>query len=108
MEDADFESPEAVPISAAPLIAAPAVASAASAEDISVIESMGFTKLQAVKALSATNNDIARAADWIFSHMVCFRYHPPRISVPPPKDFGTTHGLCNHLPCEVVSPPMWM
>ena len=29
---------------------------------------MGFTSAQAVKALRATNGDVARALDWIFSH----------------------------------------
>lgn len=31
---------------------------------------MGFTHVQAVKALKATNNNIERAMDWIFSHAV--------------------------------------
>ena len=30
--------------------------------------SMGFTRVQAVKALKATSNNIERAMDWIFSH----------------------------------------
>lgn len=29
---------------------------------------MGFTQSQATKALKQTNNDIERAADWLFSH----------------------------------------
>jgi ubiquitin carboxyl-terminal hydrolase 5/13 len=29
---------------------------------------MGFTRAQAVRALKATDNDVERAADWIFSH----------------------------------------
>jgi len=29
---------------------------------------MGFTREQATKALKATNNNLERAADWIFSH----------------------------------------
>uniref|UniRef100_UPI00358F787F ubiquitin carboxyl-terminal hydrolase 5-like isoform X2 n=1 Tax=Myxine glutinosa TaxID=7769 RepID=UPI00358F787F len=37
-------------------------------ESISMIVSMGFTQEQAVKALRATNNNLERAADWIFSH----------------------------------------
>lgn len=32
--------------------------------------SMGFTKEQAIKALKATDNNLERAADWIFSHQV--------------------------------------
>lgn len=33
-----------------------------------MVMSMGFTREQATKALKATNNDLQRAADWIFSH----------------------------------------
>lgn len=29
---------------------------------------LGFNRQQALKALDATNNDVVRAADWIFSH----------------------------------------
>lgn len=35
---------------------------------IESITSLGFNRQQAIKALEATNNDIVRAADWIFSH----------------------------------------
>merc|ERR1712173_92723 len=38
-------------------------------EDIMMITSMGFTEKQAKKALKSTDNNVARAADWIFSHM---------------------------------------
>ena len=37
--------------------------------DTSMITSMGFTEAQAKYALKQTNNNIERAADWIFSHM---------------------------------------
>ncbi|KAL8584111.1 hypothetical protein ACOMHN_011726 [Nucella lapillus] len=37
-------------------------------EAVMMISSMGFTRPQAVKALKATNNNVERAADWIFSH----------------------------------------
>ena len=33
------------------------------------IEGMGFTAEQAKKALKATDNNVERAVDWIFSHM---------------------------------------
>ncbi|XP_076451842.1 ubiquitin carboxyl-terminal hydrolase 5-like [Babylonia areolata] len=35
---------------------------------IMMISAMGFTRPQAIKALKATNNNVERAADWIFSH----------------------------------------
>ncbi|XP_014607776.1 PREDICTED: ubiquitin carboxyl-terminal hydrolase 5 isoform X2 [Polistes canadensis] len=37
---------------------------------LATVMSMGFTKEQAIKALKATNNNLERAADWIFSHQV--------------------------------------
>lgn len=33
-----------------------------------MVMSMGFTREQATKALRATDNNLERAADWIFSH----------------------------------------
>ena len=33
-----------------------------------MLVSMGFTEAQARKALQATDNNLERAADWIFSH----------------------------------------
>lgn len=38
------------------------------ANGIQMLMSMGFNVAQATKALKETNNDIERAADWIFSH----------------------------------------
>uniref|UniRef100_H2ZM55 Ubiquitin carboxyl-terminal hydrolase n=1 Tax=Ciona savignyi TaxID=51511 RepID=H2ZM55_CIOSA len=38
-------------------------------DNISSIVAMGFTQEQAKKALKATNNNLERAADWIFSHI---------------------------------------
>lgn len=35
---------------------------------LEMVMSMGFTQEQATKALKATNNNLERAADWIFSH----------------------------------------
>ncbi|BES96659.1 ubiquitin carboxyl-terminal hydrolase [Nesidiocoris tenuis] len=37
-------------------------------ESIAMLASMGFTEAQATKALKATNNNLERAADWIFCH----------------------------------------
>ena len=33
-----------------------------------MLQSMGFTRLQCIKALRSTDNNVERAADWIFSH----------------------------------------
>lgn len=35
---------------------------------VAVVMGMGFTREQAIKALKATDNNLERAADWIFSH----------------------------------------
>ncbi|PIK38550.1 putative ubiquitin carboxyl-terminal hydrolase 5 [Apostichopus japonicus] len=40
-----------------------------SEESLVMIQSMGFTKEQATKALRATDNNVERAVEWIFSHM---------------------------------------
>ncbi|EDO49878.1 predicted protein, partial [Nematostella vectensis] len=45
-----------------------AQAAAVNEEAVSMIISMGFTRDQAIKALKATDNNLERAADWIFSH----------------------------------------
>lgn len=37
-------------------------------EALPMIMGMGFTRDQAVKALKATDNQVERAVDWIFSH----------------------------------------
>lgn len=37
-------------------------------EALSMVMGMGFTREQATKALKATDNNLERAADWIFSH----------------------------------------
>jgi len=40
----------------------------ANADALASIEAMGFTPAQALKALQATDNNLERAVDWIFSH----------------------------------------
>merc|ERR1712071_636379 len=70
LEDPDLNDPFQV------FVAAPVVKNGGSsgsmefkAEDLMMITSMGFTEKQAKKALKNTDNNVARAADWIFSHM---------------------------------------
>ena len=38
-------------------------------ESVMMIESMGFNKKQAERALRKCDNNLERACDWIFSHM---------------------------------------
>ncbi len=47
---------------------APAGEFTANPDALSSIEQMGFTPAQALKALQATDNNLERAVDWIFSH----------------------------------------
>ncbi|XP_070560700.1 LOW QUALITY PROTEIN: ubiquitin carboxyl-terminal hydrolase 5-like [Ptychodera flava] len=61
MEDPDF----AVPLQ---LGGKSSAAQPVREQDLAMIMSMGFTKEQATKALKATDNNVERAVDWIFSH----------------------------------------
>lgn len=67
MEDADFNSPFKVP--SAKRQTEPSKTVKSFDEDaISSLMSFGFNRNQAIKALEATNNNLERAADWIFNH----------------------------------------
>lgn len=75
MEDPDFNDPIPEPAPAQPqLQQATAVAAATAAAappegHVEMLQSMGFTDVQATAALQACSNNIERAADWLFSHM---------------------------------------
>ncbi|KAI8870087.1 ubiquitinyl hydrolase [Ramicandelaber brevisporus] len=59
MEDPDIDAPivpQTAPVNDDPSI------------DTSMLEEMGFTRKQGLKALRETNGDIARAVDWLFNH----------------------------------------
>lgn len=66
-------------------------------EAIPMITGMGFTEEQALKALKATNNNVERAVDWIFSH-------PSELddsdSVPPPPEFRDGEGRTSLFDCS--------
>jgi len=64
MEDPDIDDPLPTTSTASSASASPAV----SEEALVLFESMGFTRSQALRALKATDNNIERATDWIFSH----------------------------------------
>ncbi|EFA83032.1 deubiquitinating enzyme [Heterostelium album PN500] len=54
----------------APSAAKPAAASMSfNADDLMMLEAMGFNDKQAKLALKNTNNNVERAADWLLSHM---------------------------------------
>ena len=66
MEDSDFNSPFEIPSTKPQKNTKKEVTY--SEESLSSIVSWGFTRQQAMKALDATNHNLERAADWIFSH----------------------------------------
>lgn len=62
MADPDFSAPLNIRASGA------GGSTAVNEEAVDMIIAMGFTRTQAIKALKATDNNLERAADWIFSH----------------------------------------
>ncbi|MEE6501347.1 hypothetical protein FKM82_004141 [Ascaphus truei] len=75
MEEPDFAEPLVIPGSAAVSSTATygqnAMLDQPPEEIIALISSMGFQRNQAIQALRATNNNLERALDWIFSHPEC-------------------------------------
>lgn len=78
--DSDFSDPFVVPGTETSSRFTP------NSEALSTIMAMGFTHVQAVKALKATDNNVERAMDWIFSHQ-----EDPEslenVASPPPPEF---------------------
>ncbi|KAM5165142.1 ubiquitin carboxyl-terminal hydrolase 13 [Mantella aurantiaca] len=76
MEDPDFAEPLTIPGCAATASTLPSYGQTALVnqppeEIVALISSMGFQRNQAIQALKATNNNLERALDWIFSHPEC-------------------------------------
>jgi len=65
MDDPDIDEPIKKPT--ANPIQKPSVS--VNEESVVMLTSMGFSKEQSIKALKATENNIDRATEWIFSHM---------------------------------------
>ncbi|EDV95636.1 ubiquitin carboxyl-terminal hydrolase 5 [Drosophila grimshawi] len=61
----------------------------ANPESLAMLMSMGFDEMQAVAALKATDGNVERATDWIFSHADCIDEVPP-VSAPTPASAPTT------------------
>ncbi|CAI9597587.1 unnamed protein product [Staurois parvus] len=73
MEDPDFAEPLTIPgcpatSSTLPSYGETALVNQPPEEIVALISSMGFQRNQAIQALRATNNNLERALDWIFSH----------------------------------------
>uniref|UniRef100_A0A8C5I8V8 Ubiquitin carboxyl-terminal hydrolase n=1 Tax=Gouania willdenowi TaxID=441366 RepID=A0A8C5I8V8_GOUWI len=64
MEEPDFAEPLTLdsPMGATPLGNSPPE------ESVSILTSMGFPRNHSIQALKATNNNLERALDWIFTH----------------------------------------
>nr|DBA26197.1 TPA: hypothetical protein GDO54_010490 [Pyxicephalus adspersus] len=76
MEDPDFAEPLTIPgftatASTLPSYGQTALVNQPPEEIVALISSMGFQRNQAIQALRATNNNLERALDWIFSHPEC-------------------------------------
>lgn len=70
VSDSDFADPlQLAPLTQQAQSAGGATSFGPSEDNIAMIVAMGFTKDQALKALRTTENNVERAADWIFSHL---------------------------------------
>ncbi|KAF5922184.1 hypothetical protein HPG69_007072 [Diceros bicornis minor] len=71
MEEPDFAEPLTMPGyggAASAVFGATGLDNQPPEEIVAIITSMGFHRNQAIQALRATNNNLERALDWIFSH----------------------------------------
>jgi len=68
MEDPDFNDPPESVVTNNVSAASSASSMTANPEVIMMLTSMGFTDKQAAKALRNTDNNLERAADWLFNH----------------------------------------
>uniref|UniRef100_A0A8C1VLC9 Ubiquitin carboxyl-terminal hydrolase n=1 Tax=Cyprinus carpio TaxID=7962 RepID=A0A8C1VLC9_CYPCA len=77
MEEPDFAEPLAVPTYMEPDLPSPSLPTTSALdnqppeESISILTSMGFPRHHTIQALKATNNNLERALDWIFTHPDC-------------------------------------
>ncbi|XP_066565709.1 ubiquitin carboxyl-terminal hydrolase 13 isoform X2 [Amia ocellicauda] len=72
MEEPDFAEPLALPVLSDDVPPAggvvPGLDSQPPEESVAILTSMGFSRHQTIQALKATNNNLERALDWIFTH----------------------------------------
>uniref|UniRef100_A0A8C1WDH3 Ubiquitin carboxyl-terminal hydrolase n=1 Tax=Cyprinus carpio TaxID=7962 RepID=A0A8C1WDH3_CYPCA len=77
MEEPDFAEPLAIPSYMEPDLPSPSFPTISALdnqppeESISILTSMGFPRHHTIQALKATNNNLERALDWIFTHPDC-------------------------------------
>lgn len=96
---------------------------AVSEESLATLMSMGFTRAQATKALRMTDNNLERAADWIFSHAAELE----EMETDQPQDTGPqcidgdgkyklvalvshmgTSTFCGHYVCHILKEGRWV
>ncbi|KFM58922.1 Ubiquitin carboxyl-terminal hydrolase 5, partial [Stegodyphus mimosarum] len=92
-------------------------------EAVSTIVSMGFVPAQATKALEATNNDLERAIDWIFSHAEEMETDSPEAEVPVKAQYRDgvekyrlvafishmgTSTVAGHYVCHILKEGRWV
>uniref|UniRef100_A0A8C9SVL0 Ubiquitin carboxyl-terminal hydrolase n=1 Tax=Scleropages formosus TaxID=113540 RepID=A0A8C9SVL0_SCLFO len=72
MEEPDFAEPLAVPSYSEPGPSSPSqgpsMDSQPPEDSVAILTSMGFSRAQTIRALKATNSNLERALDWIFTH----------------------------------------
>lgn len=91
---------------------------------LEMVTAMGFTREQATKALKATNNNLERAADWIFSHQVELdAQETDRVATPTQENFRDGSGryklvgfishmgtstMVGHYVCHLLKEDRWV
>ncbi|XP_064384127.1 ubiquitin carboxyl-terminal hydrolase 5-like [Halichondria panicea] len=119
MGDPDFAAPFEPPKPQSKTSAGPPV----SEDSIVIVMSLGFTREQAIKALKATDGNVERAADWVFSHMT----ELAAMEVDQPSEVGPTYHdgpgkyeltafishmgtstMCGHYVCHIKKDGKWI
>ncbi|XP_012057179.1 PREDICTED: ubiquitin carboxyl-terminal hydrolase 5 [Atta cephalotes] len=91
---------------------------------LEMVMGMGFTREQATKALKATNNNLERAADWIFSHQAELDAPETESNATPAKESFTdgssryklvgfishmgTSTMVGHYVCHLLKEDRWV
>ncbi|XP_078616117.1 ubiquitin carboxyl-terminal hydrolase 5-like isoform X1 [Branchiostoma floridae x Branchiostoma japonicum] len=108
---------------------APESSSGLSEEALTILEAMGFTRGQAIRGLKATDNNLERAADWLFSHsdeldtmpMDTAEQESLPVQATPQVQDGTgkyklvafishmgTSTMCGHYVCHILKDGRWV
>lgn len=114
MDDPDLNEPLVIPSAAAP------AACTVSPENVEMLQAMGFTAKQARKALTKTDDNLERAADWVFSHAAELDEEDASAVVSDIPDGAGVYELCafishmgtstacGHYVCHIKSGDDWL